>query len=229
MRKRSPENDLQTFEKRLDEQEDYYAASWDALDEKSAQTIATENFCLAIGVLFEGYVNDLIVTYANRDCSALMGHLERGVEDALKGRRASTAYTMFGDFRPRKHLSIIELKNVLDPEGRNTSFPSYAAVLDRTKTWLTAAHHAKFDSLTATDRAIVDAVIATRNNLAHRSASSLKRLNDAFGAGALHETGLKQNVYRIQRAGYYLKTMKEGSTRADIMADRLRHAVRKLV
>ncbi|WP_341711532.1 hypothetical protein [Erythrobacter sp.] len=232
MRKISPDGVWQDFESQLDEQSDHYNASWETFEDAIHRKIATENYALAIGVMFEGFVNDLIFAYANRDCSRVMRHLEDSLKESFRGNsKVEKAYNKFGEFKARDHLTKDELKDILDSEGRNTSFPTFAAIEDRASQWLADEHRNKFSNLNAQRKAIIDAVIAVRNNLAHRSKSSLDRLNDALQAGPLHGTGLQRNVNRIQQAGHYLKSRPNNGaeTRADILGERLKDAAHQLV
>lgn len=233
MRKIDPEGVWQDFEDQLNEQSQYYQSSWNALSGAADRKIATENYALTIGVMFEGYINDLIFAYANRDCSRVMQHLENSVRETLSAiPKAHAAFDRFADFKHRDHLTKAELKEILDPEGRNTSFPNFVAIEDRARQWLADNHHQRFIGLSGQQKAVVNAVIATRNNLAHRSKSSLDRLNEAFIAGALFPTGLQRNVNRIQQAGLYLKARHPpngADTRATIMGRLLRDAAENLV
>ena len=231
MRKISPNGVWNDFAAQLDEQFAYYQNSWNALAGAEDRKIATENYVLTIGVMFEGYVNDLIFAYANRDCSKVMQHLENSLRACLQAApKAEAAFNKFGDFKHRDHLTKAELKEILDPEGRNTSFPDFAAIEDRAQQWLAAAHAQRFANLNAQQRAVINAAIAARNNLAHRSKSSLDRLNVAFDAGALFPTGLKRNVNLIQQAGHYLKARpNNGDSRATILGRLLRNASEALV
>ncbi len=232
MRKIDPQGVLDDFKNQLSDQADYYSASWQALDDADHRKIATESYAIAIGVMFEGFVNDLIFAYANRDCSRVMLHLEESVRASVRdNKKAERAYSKFCDFRVRKHLSRDELRSILDPEGRNTSFPQFSAIEDRARQWLADIHRDKFLHLSAQRRAVIDAVIAVRNILAHRSQSSLDRLNEAMAAGALHGTGLQRNVNRIQQAGHYLKSRPGAGeeTRADVLGRLLEDAAEHLV
>lgn len=233
MRKIDPEGVWKDFEEQLDEQSQYYQSSWKTLTGAADRKIATENYTLTIGVMFEGYINDLIFAYANRNCSRVMQHLEDSVRTTLSTTpKAEAAFNKFADFKRRDHLTKTELKEILDPEGRNTSFPNFTAIEDRAQQWLADHHRDKFTGLTAQQKAVVNAVIATRNNLAHRSKGSLDRLNTAFGAGALYPTGLQRNVNRIQHAGHYLKAKHPPNgtdTRATILGRLLKDAAENLV
>lgn len=231
MRKISPNGVWNDFAAQLDEQFAYYQNSWNTLTGAADRKIATENYAPTIGVMFEGYVNDLIFAYANRNCSKVMQHLENSIRACLQGTpKAEAAFNKFGDFRHRDHLTKSELKEILDPEGRNTSFPDFATIEDRAQQWLTAAHAQRFANLNAQQRAVINAAIAVRNNLAHRSKSSLDRLNAAFDAGALFPTGLKRNVNLIRQAGHYLKARpNNGDSRATILGHLLRNASEALV
>lgn len=231
MRKTSPEGVWSDFAAQLDEQRQYFQNSCAALVGATDRKIATENYVLTIGVMFEGYVNDLIFAYANRDCSQVMQHLENSLRACLQTvPKAQAAFNKFGDFKHKDHLTKAELKEILDPEGRNTSFPDFAAIEDRAQQWLLPAHAARFTNLNAQQRAVINASIAARNNLAHRSKSSLDRLNAVFNAGALFPTGLKRNVNLIQQAGHYLKSRSNnGDSRALILGQLLRNASEALV
>lgn len=232
MRKINPDSVWQDFRVQLAQQAAYYCASWDALDGADHRKLATENYVLAIGVMFEGFINDLIFAYANRDCSRVMRHLEESLRQTLRANpKAEKAFEKLGEFKSRNHLTKDQLKEILDPDGRNTSFPTYAAIEDRAGQWLADEHRQKFTNLSLQRKAIIDAAIAARNNLAHRSKSSLDRLNDAFFAGPLHPTGLRRQVNLIQQAGHFLKTRPNNAdeTRADILGRLLEDAAGQLV
>lgn len=232
MRKIDPDGVWQDFREQLRQQATHYNATWYALDSPDHRKLATENYVLAIGVMFEGFVNDLIFAYANRDCSRVMRHLEESLRASLRDNpKAEKAFEKFGEFRSRDHLSKAELKDILDPEGRNKSFPSYVEIEDRARKWLADDHCDRFVNLSAQQKAIISAVIAARNNLAHRSKSSLDRLNEAFSAGPLYGTGLRRQVNRIQQAGHFLKTRPNNAdeTRADILGRLLEDAAGQLV
>lgn len=231
VRKIDPEGVWEDFESQLNQQFQYYENSLAVLPTAADEKIAAENYALAVGVMFEGYINDLIFAYANRDCSQVFQHLDNCIRECLKTtQKAQTAFAKFGDFKRRKHLSRDELTELLDPEGRNTSFPNYEAIEERAKQWLAAAHRAKFTNMSAQHRAVIDATISARNNLAHRSKASLDRVNKVFEAGALQPTGLKRNVNRIQQAGYFLKSRTQaGETRVTVLVRLLTAAGRGLV
>jgi hypothetical protein len=232
MRKISPAGVLDDFKAQLADQADYYSQSWFALEDPQHRKIATESYAIAIGVMFEGFVNDLIFAYANRDCSRVMRHLEDSLKETIRDNsKVQKAYEKFGTFKIRDHLTKDELKEILDPEGRNTSFPGYVAIEDRARQWLAAEHRDRFVNLSAARKAVIDATIAVRNNLAHRSKSSLDRLNQVMAAGPLHGTGLQRNVNLIQQAGLFLKACPNNGqeTRADILGRLLQEASEQLV
>lgn len=231
MRKIRPNDVWRDFSERLDEQESFYRDTWTALPRGSDRKIATENYVLTIGVMFEGFINDLIFAYANRDCSQVNRHLLNCIDQTLSPvAKAKTAFDRFGDFKQKSHLTKAELKEILDPEGRNTSFPDYSAIESRARQWLVHAYANRFASLNQQRRAVINVAIAARNNLAHRSKSSLDRLNDVLEAGPLHGTGLQRNVNRIQQAGHFFKARPNNTdTRATVLARLLREASEVLV
>lgn len=230
MRKIDPEGVWSDFSDQLVEQALFYNRSWDALTAAQDRKIATENYILTLGVLFEGFTNDLIFAYANRNCARVMQHLETSVRDTLQSnQKAAAAYDRFAEFKLQRHLTRDELKTVLDPAGRNTSFPNYVAIEERAQQWLSAAHVERFTRLTAQQKATINLTIAFRNNLAHRSKSSLDRLNEILELGALHPTGLRRGVNRVQQAGNYLKSQINGGTRATVLAGLLRAAAHEII
>ena len=231
MRKTDPAGVLESFEEQLEEQSEFYDEVWDAFSDQTHRKMAAENYAIAIGVMFEGFINDLILAYANRDCSRLMQHLRNSVDEALKpSRKAVATFRLFGEIRPRRNLNMDELRTLLDPEGRNTSFPNYDAIEVRAKQWLVPQHFNLFQQVSAQDRAIVDLVIAVRNNIAHRSKSSLDRLNATVAAGSLHGTGLERQGNGVQQVGVYLKTAAGvNETRADILGRRLGNVATSLI
>lgn len=118
MRKINPEGVWEDFASQLDEQSRYYEHSWSVLNKASDRKIASENYALTIGVMFEGYINDLVFAYANRDCTQVMQHLENSVRACLDATpKAQTAFDKFGEFKHRAHLSKSELREILDPDG----------------------------------------------------------------------------------------------------------------
>lgn len=230
MRKIDPAGVWADFAEQLDEQGAFYVRSRSVLQAASDRKLATENYILTIGVLFEGFINDLIFAYANRDCARVMEHLEASVRETLQSnQKAAAAFASFAEFKHRQHLTKDELKTILDPSGRNTSFPTHAAIEERVQQWLVAAHAARFARLTPQQKAVIDLTIACRNNLAHRSKSSLDRLNEVLDLGALHPIGLRRGVNLVQQAGNYLKSRMNGGTRALVLAGLLRASAQEIV
>ena len=233
MRKTNPIGVWDDFDTQLDEQANFHTRSWNALPTAKDRKIAAENYTLTLGVLFEGFINDLIFAYANRDCAKVMDHLEASIRGSLQSNvKATAAFDSFAEFKHWKHLSEGKLRAILDPSGRNTSFPTYAAIEERAGQWLVDAHADRFTRLSDTQKAVIDLTIALRNNLAHRSKSSLDRLNYVLQHGPLHGTGLRRNVNGVQQAGHYLKSSVagiHGSTRATVLAELLRDAAREII
>lgn len=231
MRKTDPAGVLESFEDQLEGQSDFYDEIWAAFGDQTHRKMAAENYAIAIGVMFEGFINDLILAYANRDCSTLMQHLRNSVDEALRpSRKAVATFQLFGEIRSRRNLNMDELRTLLDPEGRNTSFPNYEAIETRARQWLIPQHLTLFQQVSAQDRAIVDLAIAVRNNIAHRSKSSLDRLNATVAAGPLHGTGLGRQGNGVQQVGVYLKTaVGADETRADVLGRRLGDMATRLI
>ena len=70
---------------------------------------------------------------------------------------------------------------------------------------LTPANAAGIVGLTAPRKAIINALIAVRNQIAHRSERSLEAMKEALAKGALRNTGLQRGVNAVGRVGAFLK------------------------
>ncbi|WP_157578010.1 hypothetical protein [Roseivivax halodurans] len=137
MRKIDPLGVFSDFCDQLDEQSIFYEETWEAFQAASRRKIASENYALSIGVMFEGFINDLIFAYANRDCSRVMEHLTNSLEDHLRiSKKAHATFEHFGEIKERRHLTVPELRGILDPDGRNDSFRDYREIERRATQWL---------------------------------------------------------------------------------------------
>ena len=83
---------------------------------------------------------------------------------------------------------------------------------------LTPANAAGIVGLTAPRKAIINALIAVRNQIAHRSERSLEAMKEALAKGALRNTGLQRGVNAVRHVGAFLKAQPVGqaSTRIEI-------------
>ena len=200
----------------------FYAAANTALSGDKDKTLLVENTFLATAVLWEGFVSDLIVAYINRDSSRFAVHLRAALEDNLTPKQ-KRIYSSFATLSIPAHLKKSEVIDLIDAQGNNITFSNYKEMKDASARWLTPANAARIAGLTARRRSVINAVIAIRNQIAHRSKRSLVAMNEALAAGGLHGTGLQRGVNTVRHVGAYLKAQPAGhaSKRIEIFLSQL--------
>lgn len=137
-----------------------------------------EQFALALGVRWEGFVHDLFVSYLLQNKRSFMSARKASIKQSVSDKFGipwgkSVRIKTFRNWTPR----IVE--GLLDPRERNIVVTSADRLYERA-TELLGSKAIKF-SLVPDDRALVDLVFALRNYLAHRSKASLKELNTIVG------------------------------------------------
>jgi hypothetical protein len=231
MRKIDPDGVLDDFKAQIQEQKEFYEWVQTKRTGNAFRRLAAENYALTLGVMFEGFINDLLVACVNIDASKFADHLKNSMAEKIRDNpKLRVAFDDYCDFSIPAHISKQNLLRLLDPEGRNTSFPNYSSMLDKAKSLLKDIHFDKFNMLEAKRRAVIDLTISLRNNLAHRSRSSFDLLNTTLALPALHPTGLKRGNNRVNDVGKYLQTrVANGNTRISVLSAELVFAAEGLV
>jgi hypothetical protein len=189
-----------------------------ALGTKRDVSALAETTALRLAVIWEGFVSDLFVAYINRDCSVFAAHLQRAFEQEFSGKQ-DAIFDQFGSLSFPAHMDRARILSLVDRQDQNITFRNIEEMQSRAGQWLAAADRARFDSLTARDRAVIDLLVSIRNHLAHRSKGSLDKLNAALDAGALHPTGLRRGGNGVSNVGSYLKAVQTGRTRVTRLVD----------
>ena len=158
-----------------------------------------------MAVQWEGFINDLLIAYINRNPSRFALHLKNALEDQMSGKQ-KTIYQRYVTLSVPSHLKKADIQDIVDGSGNNITFSNYQLLIDRAKTWLIPADADKFSSRSKKEQAVVNALIALRNHLAHRSERSLNAMNDALGKGELHSLKLKRGQNKVHHVGAYLKS-----------------------
>jgi hypothetical protein len=211
MRKVSPAGVRDDFLEQLADLKDFYRAGVAALTSDTDRSTLTEQTLLAAAVVWEGFVSDMFVAFINRDASRFKDHLTASFSEHLKAApKPQRVFDDFGQLSFPRHLSKAQVQALADGVGNNIAFPSFGDLEQRAKTWLVAKHAAKFSSLTAQQKAVIDSVIALRNHIAHRSQRSLDAMNDTLAQGALHPTGIRRTGNRFHNVGAWLKATPPG-------------------
>jgi hypothetical protein len=222
MRKMNPVDVKTDFENGLLALGKFYAVTNAVLPLDSQRTFLAENSLMAAAVLWEGFISDLLVAYINRASTRFATHLQDALKTGLTDKQIKIL-TNYGRLSIPSHLQKAEIQELVDGNGSNITFSNFAALIDQTKSWLVPLDAGRFSSRTAREKAVVNALIAVRNQLAHRSERSHRAMNEALNIGALHLTGLKRGQKKVNSVGTYLKTivLKQPKTRFEIFLTEL--------
>lgn len=217
MRKMDPTDVKGDFQTSLVTLNSFYTATSAALSLDSQRTFMTENTLMAAAVLWEGFISDLLVAYINRDATRFRMHLKDALEHGLTTKQA-TILERYAPLNIPTHLSKAEIQELVDRSGNNITFSNFGALIDQTKVWLVQADADKFKSRSAKEKAVVNALIAVRNHLAHRSERSHRAMNETLSLGVLQTTGLRRGQRNINHVGAYLKAIvpKKNVTRLEV-------------
>jgi hypothetical protein len=209
----------------LDYHQELRLAVHNKTKQASLETMLAEQCALSMGVLWEAFVHDLLLTYVMVNPSVCMKDLEKRLKQSLEAKVGpASKWVKFGF--PRV-LTKAQLAGIVDPKGWNITAGSAEDLAKLANQLLTASDAKKF-SLGAEDGAFVNFLIGLRNYLSHRSTAS--RAIVAKGIAALH--GSVPNsplVGPVKSIGAYLKQAVPGhSTRASFIGARLIDVSEKL-
>ena len=211
MRKISPEGVRDDFRQQLADLITFHNTGFADFSTDADQSTLTEHSLLASAVTWEGFVSDMFIAYINRDATRFKQHLQDSFDAHLKAAaKPKRVFDSFGKIAFPRHLKKADVQALADNVGNNITFPNFSELEQRANIWLVPAHAAKFTASTAQQKAIVDAVIALRNHIAHRSERSLDAMNDALAAGALNPTGIQRGANRFHNVGAWLKAKPVG-------------------
>lgn len=223
---------FEKFDRDIKEQTSYYMDSVRTLNHPDARAIASENYVLSSAVLFERFINDLMLAYINNDCRKFSSHIEASIESCLKPHsKTLNGYRHFGVFSRKNNIKKSDLERILYPLGRIDSLYSYNTIQKRAKKWLNESHYMKFHMVHQEKRTIVDVLIAFRNDLAHSSPGSRKKLILLLRKKELLTTNLQLNKNSFKNAGAYLRVKPSGTndTRARYLIRTITEVARDLV
>lgn len=211
MRKISPAGVKADFEAQLLALDAFYEEGLIAFATDSHKSIHTEHTLLAAAVAWEGFVSDMFIAYINRSSTRFIKHLEDSFEAHLKeAKTPKKVFEEFGSLSFPQHLSKKRVHTLANSFGNNITFPNFEELEERAKTLLNTENAQKFAGLSAQQKAVVNALIALRNHIAHRSERSLDAMNDALSKGALHPTGIKRTGNKFHNVGAWLKAVPPG-------------------
>jgi hypothetical protein len=206
MRKIKPEDVRTDFASGMADIRGFYEAARAAIAGDRDRTFLVESTLLSAAVLWEGFVSDLFLAYINRDSSQFAVHLRLALTQALDGKaKAQRVIDSFAAIQIPEHLSRSQISDLIDPRGGNITFRNYADLRAGAERFLTAANRQGIDGRPAPEQRTIDALIAVRNHLAHRSQQSYDTMNEVLHDGALHTTGLRRGPNKVTKVGPWLK------------------------
>lgn len=211
MRKVSPKDVRDDYRQQLADLGRFYLTGYATFTSDSDRSTLTEQSLLTAAVAWEGFVSDMFIAYINRDAAKFKKHLQASLDEHLKAApNPQRVFREFGTLSFPTHLKKATVQDLADGVGNNITFASFAKLEAGAKQWLSTGHAAKFSGLSPQQKAVVDAVIALRNHIAHRSRRSLDAMNEILGRASLTPTGIRRVGNRFHNVGAWLKSTPPG-------------------
>lgn len=224
MRKVDPNGVRQDFISAVDQVE---ALTGLLEDVPAAAKQALELQMLSAVVYWEGFITDLFVAYINHDSRRFAADLAGRISHSVKSKFGEEAAARTTVALPR-HLDRATVEALLDHSGRNLAVGTVKELLALAKAILPTSGEARITSaLGATDQATVDAWLAIRNYVAHRSQAAWGRMNDALGDRRL-PVELQRGVNNVNSVGKFLGAQVTGVSRAKFIFAGMRSLASKM-
>jgi hypothetical protein len=182
---------------------------------------------LRAAVGFETFRSDWHIAAINRDASVFGKTMRESIKSTVKSARDYRGASDLISVSLKKHPSVKVIRTIVDPLGRNVAFPDgWDKRCDRE---LASPYRDRVIGLSAQRVAVVDAVTAIRNAIAHRSPGSVATMNDTVN---LLPAGLRRGVRRIRLSGLgsYLWASPRGrpEARVELFSDALKDVAEAL-
>jgi len=171
-------------------------------DEEDVKTLAAEQCMLFVAVGWENFLTELFICYINRDCSVYQQYLQNRVNQAIV-EKLGHELSQEVKFVPTGHLTKSQIKTSLDPANYNLTFKDAADLKDKAARFLAADHAKIFKSLTEQECAVLNAWLAIRNYLGHRSAGSWEKMKISLSSHHLDKR-MRWTAYAKRDLGKYL-------------------------
>jgi hypothetical protein len=194
--------------------------------EASLTTMIAEQSVLITAILWETFVNDLLISYVLEDPRACLANLEARFRQSLSDKFAMMSRWVDLNFPPE--LTQVQVEKMLDPKGWNLTAGSAEKLAEQANRLLSGAKARKF-SLEAEDRDFINYLVALRNYLSHRSAGSRLQLTGTVTAmkGGGPNDQLRAPLGNVST---YLKQMPAPNLRrVNVIAQRASEIATKLV
>ena len=228
MSKKHAKSVIYKFTKRLKTAVEYHRELLLAVHPKkhqaSLETMLAEQFVFNIAVLWEVFLNELLLSYIVVSPARFSKSLKDRIIQSSKVRFGSEASQMIKFDFPKK-LTISKAASLADPNDFNITAESADKLRERANDFL-VARYARLFTLDTEDAQLVDFVVVIRNYLAHRSGGAHTRLKKAVALLSGSNANLHGSVSNV---GTYLKTRDaNGDPRSVFVAERLIDLANKL-
>ena len=215
MRKSNPDDVRSDFAAGLADVIAFYNAANAVISGDKNKTLLVEHTFLAAAVLWESFLSDLLIAYINRNAARFAVHLKDALETELTPKQREI-YTRYAALAIPQHITKADVVALIDANGNNITFSNFAAIEDAAGRWLVPANADHITGRSALEKATVNAAIAIRNHIAHRSQRSLTAMNLALAAGVFHNTGRGRGANAVRHVGSFLKAVPVGMQEARI-------------
>jgi hypothetical protein len=161
---------------------------------------ATVDAFTRVAVAFETFRSDWHIAAINRDSSTLQSKLTSYVHDQLKSSRYPSLASRVRVSLPA-HPPLDLIQEILDPQGGNLSIGGFNHWKKRAGTELADPWRSKITGMHTDDRAVLNAVIAVRNALAHESVRSSSSMNSALSSFGAPDSDLRRGTRNVRPSG----------------------------
>lgn len=223
MRKVDPADVLKDFNVACQELLDHFdridkAITTHSTREGDLSRLATQSF-LSLFVAFERFCSDLLLAYLNRDFSLYQTDLAGRIGASIKDKYGAGVAARI-TFEAKKHVSVAELEEIVDPTGWNLTFSNVAKLKDYANKVLVPVYAKRIASITAPEARLVDTARTIRDFIAHQSVGAKKRMNEALSTieAGVHNRHLGRAANEIHVVGSYLKANPAGTRRFHMYA-----------
>lgn len=210
MRKQNPDKVIDDFTAEVDRRANA-AESLTANATLEVQGQVYSDAAMALGVAWEVFRSDWYIACINRNSEAMAQVVKKEVHGQLKKAQKGPAVGALNEgwveVRVPAHPSLAKISAVLEPNEYNLALP---ADIRKHKGLLASPYSERVEALSIGDNALIAAVVAIRNVIAHRSPGSVSRLNDRLrGFDTACDPGLHLNEdapqVRLFGLGRYLR------------------------
>lgn len=160
---------------------------------RASNEVMREQSCNLVMVTardWERFLSDWHIAAVARDPSTFSATLTNHLAKAVKGYASKRGTPYLDVFSPTLHVpahpTLSDIASALDGEGRNLPLSTNQARMKFAGDYLArpyASRHQKLSDPVTTD--FLDVLLLVRNAIAHRSRSSLEKLNTKLAAAAL--------------------------------------------